>query len=311
MFSRPVSWGWKPAPVAISPATRPRVSTEPESGRITPLMILSSVDLPDPLSPMRPMDSPCSTVKRHVVQGEEGVADVLAAGHRHGHLLEGAVVAQRELLGDVLDDDGLGHLTAAPRTCSPAARTPAAPAPAPPARPPGGRSPRAKRLSGMCVGDGGLRVGRGADPEEALVEQHGLRHRVEQVELRRRPEALVDHAVGVDHRARERHEDRQRADDVAEVAEEHVRGAEQQRHGRAPDPDDGEAEQPGAQPHRVGRPAHREAGDGQDDQRRARRGRPRPASTPPGTSPAASPSSCTIALLRTMERVPAPKVSVK
>jgi hypothetical protein len=62
MFSRPVSWGWKPAPVAISPAIRPRVRTEPLSGRMTPLISLSSVLLPEPLRPIRPIDSPCSTV---------------------------------------------------------------------------------------------------------------------------------------------------------------------------------------------------------------------------------------------------------
>ena len=38
-------------------------STEPLSGRITPLMSLSSVLFPEPLGPIRPMDSPCSTVK--------------------------------------------------------------------------------------------------------------------------------------------------------------------------------------------------------------------------------------------------------
>ena len=63
MFSRPVSCGWKPAPVAIRPAIRPRVSTVPPSGRITPLISLSSVLLPEPLRPIRPIDSPCSTVK--------------------------------------------------------------------------------------------------------------------------------------------------------------------------------------------------------------------------------------------------------
>ena len=62
-FSRPVSCGWKPAPVAIRPAIRPRVMTVPASGRITPLISLSSVLLPEPLSPIRPTDSPCSTVK--------------------------------------------------------------------------------------------------------------------------------------------------------------------------------------------------------------------------------------------------------
>ena len=61
-LSRPVSWGWKPAPVAISPAIRPRVSTWPSSGFITPLISLSSVLLPEPLRPISPTDSPCSTV---------------------------------------------------------------------------------------------------------------------------------------------------------------------------------------------------------------------------------------------------------
>src|SRR3954451_13988787 len=41
---------------------RPRVRTAPPSGRITPLMSFSRVDFPDPLSPMSPIDSPCSTV---------------------------------------------------------------------------------------------------------------------------------------------------------------------------------------------------------------------------------------------------------
>ena len=63
MFSRPLSCGWKPAPVAISPAIRPRVRTVPTSGRITPLIIFSSVDLPEPLRPIRPIDSPALTLK--------------------------------------------------------------------------------------------------------------------------------------------------------------------------------------------------------------------------------------------------------
>src|SRR5690349_8225062 len=59
-LSRPVSCGWYPAPVAISPAIRPRVSTSPLSGFITPLISLSRVLLPEPLSPISPTDSPCS-----------------------------------------------------------------------------------------------------------------------------------------------------------------------------------------------------------------------------------------------------------
>ena len=41
---------------------RPRVSTLPRSGRMMPLIIFSSVLLPEPLSPISPMDSPCWTV---------------------------------------------------------------------------------------------------------------------------------------------------------------------------------------------------------------------------------------------------------
>ncbi len=66
-LSRPVSCGWKPAPVAIRPAIRPRVSTWPASGFITPLISLSSVLLPEPLRPIRPTDSPCSIVEGDVV----------------------------------------------------------------------------------------------------------------------------------------------------------------------------------------------------------------------------------------------------
>src|SRR3954447_21148206 len=36
---------------------------DPSSGRMTPLMSLSSVLLPDPFRPIRPMDSPCWTSK--------------------------------------------------------------------------------------------------------------------------------------------------------------------------------------------------------------------------------------------------------
>ena len=58
MFSVPVISGWNPAPVAIRPEIRPRVRTLPDVGFITPMMCLSSVLLPDPLSPIRPIASP-------------------------------------------------------------------------------------------------------------------------------------------------------------------------------------------------------------------------------------------------------------
>src|SRR4029078_6224001 len=47
--------------------------------------------------------------ERHVVEGTERVGDLLTTGHRHRHLLEGAVVRLGELLRHVLDDDRVGH----------------------------------------------------------------------------------------------------------------------------------------------------------------------------------------------------------
>jgi hypothetical protein len=45
----------------MSPATLPATPTVPASGRITPETIFSSVLLPDPLWPIRPIDSPLCT----------------------------------------------------------------------------------------------------------------------------------------------------------------------------------------------------------------------------------------------------------
>src|SRR5690606_38608960 len=47
----------------MRPATRPRSSTRPLSGKSTPEMVFSSVDFPEPLKPIRPTVSPAWTVK--------------------------------------------------------------------------------------------------------------------------------------------------------------------------------------------------------------------------------------------------------
>ncbi len=78
-FSRPVSWGWNPAPAAMRPAMRPRVSTLPSSGRITPEISFSSVLLPEPLRPISPIDSPCSTVNDTSSTARKESLELLAA----------------------------------------------------------------------------------------------------------------------------------------------------------------------------------------------------------------------------------------
>ena len=62
-LSRPLSSGWKPAPSSSSAPMRPRVRTLPEVGVSTPVISLSSVDLPAPFSPMIASDSPGCTAK--------------------------------------------------------------------------------------------------------------------------------------------------------------------------------------------------------------------------------------------------------
>ncbi len=107
-LSRPLSWGWNPAPVAISPAIRPRVRMLPLSGRITPLISLSRVLLPLPLRPIRPMDSPCSTVNDTSLTARNRLLERQSAHGGDRHLLQGAVVLHREVLGDVLHHDRRG-----------------------------------------------------------------------------------------------------------------------------------------------------------------------------------------------------------
>ena len=60
-FSRPVISWWKPTPTLSSGATRPRVTTVPRLGRVTPASKRRSVDLPAPFRPMMPAVSPGST----------------------------------------------------------------------------------------------------------------------------------------------------------------------------------------------------------------------------------------------------------
>src|SRR5664280_65122 len=62
-FSRPVRSPWKPAPSSSSAASRPRRSTYPWFGVRIPPMTFNSVDLPEPLRPIRPRVCPDSSSK--------------------------------------------------------------------------------------------------------------------------------------------------------------------------------------------------------------------------------------------------------
>ena len=58
MFSRPVSFISKPAVSSSSAETRPFTVTVPLVGAVTPVIILSAVDLPAPLRPKKATASP-------------------------------------------------------------------------------------------------------------------------------------------------------------------------------------------------------------------------------------------------------------
>ena len=60
-FSRPEISGWKPAPSSISAETRPWTERLPWVGLVMPATSLSSVDLPEPLSPMTAKVEPFGT----------------------------------------------------------------------------------------------------------------------------------------------------------------------------------------------------------------------------------------------------------
>src|SRR5207247_2090822 len=83
MFCRPVKRGWKPVPSSRRLATRPLSCTLPRVGSIVPVMILRSVDLPAPLTPIMPTELPPGTSKdiahsatTAVAPGREDALDV-------------------------------------------------------------------------------------------------------------------------------------------------------------------------------------------------------------------------------------------
>ncbi len=70
-FSIPVNSGLKPAPSSSNAAIRPSCQTVPCVGSSVPVMICSSVDLPDPFGPMMPVVVPASTSKLMSLQRPE------------------------------------------------------------------------------------------------------------------------------------------------------------------------------------------------------------------------------------------------
>src|SRR5436190_7211720 len=232
-FSRPVGCGWNPAPVAIRPAMRPRVRMVPVSGRSTPLISFSSVLFPEPFRPIRPTDSPCSTVKdtsstaRNFSWSGRRRTEATAICFRvrwycivncletfstlietvmSEALRELALDAREEFLREPQEDqaDSQGDQAALPQV--------------------------RRELPGEPAGvlDEGI-------PEELLQEQHRLRDRVGQVDLVEPRMGVVrrpDPGERVHHRHQEVHELHDRLHDVLEVAVEHVDRREEQRQGQ-------------------------------------------------------------------------------
>ncbi len=60
-FSRPEISGWNPAPSSMRAETRPSTARLPREGFVMPATSLSSVDLPEPFSPMTPKADPFGT----------------------------------------------------------------------------------------------------------------------------------------------------------------------------------------------------------------------------------------------------------
>ena len=60
-FSRPEISGWKPAPSSIRAETRPSTTRLPRVGLVIPATSFSSVDLPEPFSPITAKVEPFGT----------------------------------------------------------------------------------------------------------------------------------------------------------------------------------------------------------------------------------------------------------
>ena len=102
-LSRPVSCGWKPAPVAISPAIRPRVSTCAGVGLHHAVDQLEQRALAGAVEPHQTDRLALLDREGDVVDGQEGVADLLAPHRRDRDLLDRAVVAHGELFARVVE----------------------------------------------------------------------------------------------------------------------------------------------------------------------------------------------------------------
>ena len=63
-FSRPLISGWKPAPSSMSAETRPCTCSVPRVGLVMPASSFSSVDLPEPFSPITPKVVPLRGPRR-------------------------------------------------------------------------------------------------------------------------------------------------------------------------------------------------------------------------------------------------------
>ena len=215
MLSRPVSCGWKPAPVAIRPGDPAAGEHLAAVGPHDPVDQLEQRALAGAVEAHQADRLALLDGEGHVVEGEEGVADVLAARGGHGHLLEGAVVAQRELLRDVVARRSTSVMAQSRSGIlfSSREKTSWRDHQQDQREPPSATKPSSHRLSGMFGRLGRRRVVGGADPEAALDQQHRVGERVPAGRTAAsRAEPVLDHGVGVDHRHAEADEVGQDAD---------------------------------------------------------------------------------------------------
>ena len=190
-FSRPVSSGWKPAPTSSSGMRRPQTSIFPVSCIAIPEISWVSVDLPDPLAPTMPKNSPRRTSKLTSESAQKRSQLVLAADERAQRVLQAELLAEAVALADALAADGevrtaaLGavRLRHSPQSGSPSARTRTSPA---------ARRPRSRRAATPIAKQSGAMPS--SDQRHASISpEAGLKART----LANDPAALSGYPTGV------------------------------------------------------------------------------------------------------------------
>ncbi len=228
MFSRPDSWmearaGGDQAGDPAPGADRSRVGLHDALHQLEQGALARAVEAhqADRLALLDP--------ERDVVEGQEGVGDLLASGHRHRDLLEGAVVPLGEFFetfSTMMDSVirvsrdlvlEVGEDLLRDQQHDDAHRQ--------------GDEPALEQVVGHVVDDGLVDVARRRHPEAPLHQEHRDGDRVGEVEIGVPVEALGHQAVGVHHRHAEADEVVDHGDDLPGVAQEDLADAEREPQG--------------------------------------------------------------------------------